>query len=49
MEFLNKHFNPLHSAFRSSFGCQAVLPRIIEDWKKTLDDNKFIASILMDV
>jgi lipoate-protein ligase A len=23
--------------------------RIIEDWKKALDDNKFIAAILMDL
>jgi hypothetical protein len=31
MEFLNNHFNPLLSAFRSGFGCQAALLRIIED------------------
>jgi hypothetical protein len=49
MEFLNNHFNPLLSAFRSGFGCQAALLRIIEDWKKALDDNKFIAAILMDL
>jgi hypothetical protein len=48
MEFLNNHFNSLLSAFRSGFGCQTVLLRIIEDWKKALDDNKFIAAILMD-
>jgi hypothetical protein len=46
MEFLNNHFNSLLSAFRSGFGCQTVLLRIIEDWKKALDDNKFIAAIL---
>jgi hypothetical protein len=28
---------------------QTVLLRIIEDWKKALDDNKFIAAILMDL
>jgi hypothetical protein len=39
MEFLNIHFNPLLSAFRSGFGCQTTLLRIIEDWKKALDDN----------
>jgi hypothetical protein len=47
--FLNNHFNPLLSAFRSGFGCQTALLRIIEDWKKALDDNKFIAAILMDL
>ena len=49
MEFLNNHFNPLLSAFRSGFECQTALLRIIEDWKKALDDNKFIAAILMDL
>ena len=49
MEFLNNHFNPLLSAFRSGFGCQTALLRIIEDWKKALDENKFIAAILMDL
>ena len=49
MEFLNNRFNPLLSAFRSGFGCQTALLRIIEDWKKALDDNKFIAAILMDL
>jgi hypothetical protein len=44
MEFLNNHFNPLLSAFRSGFGCQTALLRIIEDWKKALDDNKCIAA-----
>jgi hypothetical protein len=33
MEFLNNHFNPLLSTFRSGFGCQTALLRIIEDWK----------------
>jgi hypothetical protein len=28
--------------------CTALL-RIIEDWKKALDENKFIAAILMDL
>jgi hypothetical protein len=49
MEFLNNHFNPLLSAFRSGFGCQTALLRLIEDWQKAVDDNKFIAAILMDL
>jgi hypothetical protein len=28
---------------------KTALLRIIEDWKKALDDNKFIAAILMDL
>jgi hypothetical protein len=43
------HFHPSLSAFRKGFGCQAALLKIIEDWKKTLDENKYIAAILMDL
>ena len=49
MDFLDKHFHPLLSAFRPGFGCQTALLKIIEDWKKALDDNKFFAAILMDL
>ena len=49
MDFLDKHFHPLLSAFRPGFGCQTALLKIIDDWKKALDDNKFIAAILMDL
>ena len=52
MEFSNNHFNPLLSAFRSGFGCETALLtqcKITEDWKKALDDNKFIAAVLMDL
>jgi hypothetical protein len=37
------------SAFRSGYGCQTALLKIIEDWKKALDENKFVAAILMDL
>jgi len=48
-EFFDNHFNPYLSAFRSGYGCQSTLLKIIEDWKKSLDDNKFVAAILMDL
>ena len=37
------------SAFRSGFGCQTALLKIVEDWKRALDDNKYIAAISMDL
>jgi hypothetical protein len=49
MDFLDKHFHPLLSAFRPGFGCQTALLKIIDDWKKALDDNTFVAAILMDL
>ena len=37
---INQHFNVYLSAFRPGYGCQSTLPRITEDWKQALDDNK---------
>jgi hypothetical protein len=34
---------------RKGFGCQTASLKIIEDWKKALDENKYIAAILMDL
>jgi hypothetical protein len=45
MEFLQDHFHPMLSAFRPAFGCQTALLKIVEDWKRALDDNKYIAAI----
>jgi hypothetical protein len=39
-DFFNFHFHPSLSAFRKGFGCQTALLKIIEDWKKALDENK---------
>lgn len=48
-EFFNKHFNIYLSAFRLGYGCQTTLLKVIEDWKKALDENKYIGAILMDL
>jgi hypothetical protein len=48
MEFLEDHFHPMLSAFRPGFGCQTALLKIVEDWKRALDDNKYIAAISMN-
>ena len=49
IEFFYIHFNPYLSAFRPGFGCQSVLLRILEDWRKALDDNLYVATVLMDL
>ena len=38
-DFFNFHFHPSLSAFRKGFGCQTALLKIIEDWKKALNEN----------
>ena len=47
-EYFNNHFHPFLSAFRSGYGCNTTLLKIIEDWKQALDQNKYIAAVLMD-
>ena len=42
-------FNPFLTAFRPTFGCQTTLLRLVEDWKKALDDNLYVGAILMDL
>ena len=37
------------SAYRKGYGCQTTLLKIIEDWKKALDQNKCVAAILIDL
>jgi hypothetical protein len=40
-------FHPYLYAFRSGYVCQTALLKIIEDWKKALDQHK--TAILMDL
>jgi hypothetical protein len=47
--FFDRVFHHSLSAFRSGYGCQTALLKIIEDWKKALDENKFVSAILMDL
>ena len=45
-EQLSDHFNSIFndylSAFRTSYGCQITLLRLVEDWKQALEQNKYV-------
>ena len=49
MNLFETKFHTYLSAFRPGYGCQSTLLRIMEDWKQALDDNKYVAAILMDL
>ena len=49
VEHYDTIFNPFLAAFRKGFGCQTTLLRLLEDWRKALDDRKYVAAILMDL
>ena len=36
-------------AFKKGHGCQTAQLRLLEDWKKALDKNQYLAAILMDL
>jgi hypothetical protein len=42
-------FHPFLSAYRKHYGCHDVLLRMIEDWKRALDNNMFSGALLMDL
>jgi hypothetical protein len=42
-------FSPYLCAFRKGFSCQTLLLRMIEDWKKSLDDKKTVGAVLIDL
>jgi hypothetical protein len=48
-EHFERLFSPFLCAFRKGRGCQSILLRLIEDWKRHLDDNKTVGAILMDL
>ena len=43
-DYFNDIFNPFLAAFRKGFGCQSTLLRLLEDWRKALDDHKSAAA-----
>ena len=46
---MNNLFSPFISACRESYNTQHVLIRLIEEWRKNLDNNYFIGAALMDL
>ena len=47
--FINKFLSKFISAYRKTYSLNHVLIRIIENWKKALDLNKFTGAVLMDL
>ena len=48
-DHLNASFHPFLAAFRKGFGCQSTLLRLLEDWRKALDNQQCVGAILMDL
>ncbi|KAH3703157.1 hypothetical protein DPMN_078187 [Dreissena polymorpha] len=49
LDHLENIFNPMLSAFRPGQGCNTTLLKIAEDWKRALDEDNYLAAVLMDL
>ena len=47
--YVNCFLSKFISAYRKSYSSSHVLIRLIESWKKSLDEKKFVCAVLMDL
>ena len=47
--FFNGRMSDFLSAYRKNTGCQNVLLRLVEQWRKSLENNKVAGAVLMDL
>ena len=47
--FVNSFLSQFISAYQKTYSTNHVLIRLIENWKKSLDQNKFVGAVLMDL
>ncbi|XP_021350452.1 uncharacterized protein LOC110448504 [Mizuhopecten yessoensis] len=41
--------NPEFCLYRKGYRCQSTLLRLLEDWRRAMDESKFVGAILMDL
>ena len=46
---MNQHISNLVSAYRKNYSSQHVLTRLLEEWRKCLDNNNVVGGVLMDL
>ena len=46
---MEKYFTPNISAYRKGFSTDHVHIRLLEEWRKKIDNNLFVGAILMDL
>ena len=45
----NKVFDGLNSAYRKRYSCEITLMRLVEDWKRSLDNNHTVGLLSTDM
>ena len=46
---MNQHISNLVSAYSKNYSSQHVLKRLLEEWKKCLDNNYVVGGVRMDL
>ena len=46
---MNQHISNLVSAYRKNYSSHYVLIRLLEEWKKCLDNNNVVGGVLIDL
>ena len=49
VRFMGEYFSPLVSAYRTNYSSQNVIIWLPEDWRKKLDDNFVVGTVLTDL
>ena len=48
-DFFENIFSPFLSAFTKGYSCQSTLIKLVEDWKKALNNELVVGAVLMDL
>ena len=48
-DYFDEYFSTYLSAFRKGYSCITTLVRLLEDWKKALDNKNVVGAVLMDL
>ena len=48
-DYMSSYFNKLLGAYRKGYGCNQMLMYAIDMWKKSLDNNEVVGTLLMDL
>ena len=46
---MEEYFSPFMSAYRTNYISQHVIIRLLEEWRKKLDDNFVVGAVLTDL
>ena len=49
LKYFSSIFSPFLSAYRHGYSCQSNLIHMVEEWKRALDEGKFVGCVGMDL